>query len=520
MEKQTIDSWQFGKSLFKTSNHKNGSQSMEQLKMKLNESAFLRWFVLVLLSGLTFGTYWFQDCLGPLKGLFESELGFTSSQFGLIISSTTWANLALMIIVGGMALDRWGIRRTGIAFGLLATLGATLVALAGRGTFGHEGKSMLIVMIVGRILFGTGLETVCVMVQRTIVKWFKGFELALAMAVNMGFGRLGSAGTNFFGLDIAHGSVAPALSFAASLIGLGFILFIIYLIFDVKFDKQLLAERVSLQASEDQFKFSDLLKLLTNRSFILIGLLCVFFYSAVFPFIQYTPDLLVNKFGFSYSLPDLHGLSVFEKIKELLHNGAKVTSFIPLGTILFTPIFGTLVDKKGKAASLMILGSLLLIFAHVSLSVFNSVTLGYVGLFSLGIAFSLVPAAMWPSVAKIVAEKRLGTAYATMFTIQNYGLSAFYWGIGRVLDLTNKAVVDKIQSAREVLLASGMNPSEVPRKIEEMKTLGALPMYNYTVPVLMLVGLGIISIFLAYQLRAADKKQGYGLELPSGVKEA
>ena len=161
-----------------------------------------------------------------------------------------------------------------------------------------------------------------------------------------------------------------------------------------------------------------------------------------------------------------------------------------MGTILFTPIFGNFVDKRGKAASLMILGSLLLIFAHLSLSIFNNVVLGYFGLLSLGIAFSLVPAAMWPSVAKIVAENRLGTAYASMFTIQNWGLGLFFWGIGAVLDLANRDDLDAIRAGEQV--------------------------YNYTVPIFLLVILGVVSIFLAFQLRKADAKQKFGLELPSG----
>jgi MFS family permease len=280
-----------------------------------------------------------------------------------------------------------------------------------------------------------------------------------------------------------------------------------------------------------------------------IALLCVAFYSAVFPFIQYAPDLLVNKFGFTYDLPksadyfSLFGsqsmgnvaiyLSLFlfglgfsmipSKIKNMggkiaslaiigllfilfirglwnstfsvwFQNGPKTASLIPMGTILFTPIFGNLVDKKGKAASLMILGSVLLIFAHLSLSLFNSPVLGYFGLLSLGIAFSLIPAAMWPSVAKIVKESRLGTAYASMFTIQNWGLALFFWGIGAILDLANRQDLEAIR-------AGEMN-------------------YNYTIPIFMLVILGVISIFLAFQLKRADEKQKFGLELPSGEKPA
>ena len=520
---------------------------METAKRMLNASAPLRWLVLVLISGLLFSTYWFNDCLGPLKSLMESQLGFDSSQFGLLVASTTWANLALMIIVGGMALDRWGIRKTGTIFGLLATGGAFIVAFASKGLFGQSEGTMLTWMIIGRILFGTGLETVCVMVSRTIVKWFKGYELALAMAINVGFGRLGTAGTNFFGVDIAGGNVDTGLIFAASLIGLALIMFLAYLIFDVKIDKQRrdLAEAEG-PSGEDQFKLKDLLGLITNPSFIFIALLCVAFYAAVFPFIQYAPDLLVNKFGFSSKMPDLSTMSFWQKIAAFFQNGPKVTSLIPLGTILFTPIFGRMIDKKGKAASVMIVGSLLLIFAHLSLSVINNVALGYLGLLALGVAFSLVPAAMWPSVAKIVPENRLGTAYATMFTIQNYGLSAFFWGIGKMVNITNPETVEKIQRTRDLLIENGVSKNKIPdiidqlkmsveieplkgllsdaglsmekipQLIEKLQSYGEIKAYDYTWAIFMLVFLGIFSIFLAYLLKFFDRRQGYGLELPSG----
>ncbi|MFH1945411.1 MAG: MFS transporter, partial [Acidobacteriota bacterium] len=300
---------------------------------------------------------------------------------------------------------------------------------------------------------------------------------------------------------------------AASIILLGTILFLAYLMFDVRLDKQM--AETQEEKAQDKFHFRDVIDLLTNRSFIFIALLCVAFYSAVFPFLQYAPDLLVNKFGFTLSMPDLGGMTLWQKIMAYLQNGPKVAGLIPLGTILFTPIFGRMVDKKGKAASVMIIGSVLLIYAHVTLSMLNSVLLGYSGLFALGVAFSLVPAAMWPSVARIVDEKRLGTAYATMFTIQNYGLSAFYWGIGKVLDVANPKVVAQVQSVRDGLVAQGLSPEVVSTRLEEMRATGEVAAYNYTLPILMLVVLGVISIFLAFQLRIADRKQGYGLELPS-----
>jgi len=489
---------------------------MEQVKKRLNESAAIRWLALLLLSGLIFATYWFNDCLGPLKGLMETELGFSPSEFGKIVASVAWANMALMIILGGIALDRWGARKTGIIFSSVAILGAFIMAFATKGAFGADKQSMLVWLIVGRVLFGMGLETICVMSTRTIVKWFKGYELAMAMAINVAIGRLGSAGCNFFGIEVAGGSVYTGLVFAASLIGLAMIMFLLYLIFDVKFERREKELGHTGDASqEDKFKLQDMKDLMTNPSFLYITFLCVFFYAGVFPFIQYAPDLLINKFGFTSAMPDLTHASFWEKVYAFFHNGPKVTSLIPLGTILFTPIFGRVVDKKGKAASLMILGSLLLIFAHLSLSVFNNVALGYFGLLSLGVAFSLVPAAMWPSVSKIVPLKRLGTAYATMFTIQNYGLSAFFWGIGKMLAVTNPAIVNQIQSTRDQLIASGVSTVNIPDRIDALKAAGEIPPYDYTIPILMLVFLGVISIVLSYQLKRSDKKQNYGLELPS-----
>jgi len=541
---------------------------METIKKTLKDNAAIRWLVLFLISGLTFGTYWFQDFFSGIKPLMITEMGITSSQFGTLIQWTTWANIFGMIIIGGIILDNWGIRRTGIVFGLLAAAGAALTALGAAGVFSKDLDSQLWTMMIGRLLFGSGLEVVCVIAMRTIVKWFKGYELALAMAINMGFGRLGSTLGQALSIDIGNGVVSPAVNFAATLIGIGFLMFLLYIMFDVKVDKQTKGS----EEKEEPFRFSDLVKLITNRSFIFIALLCVTFYSAVFPFMQYAPDLLVNKFSFSYDLPDsaniilfgsksLGNASVFiglfifalavtlvpsrfknrqgqtvsliiilvlfvafiyslsDTLSQWLVNGPKTASLIPLGSILFTPIFGKIVDSRGRAASLMILGSLLLIFAHLTLSIFDSVVLGYFGLLSLGIAFSLVPAAMWPSVAKIVPENRLGTAYATMFTIQNIGLNLLFKGIGWVLDKANPDVVSQLQSSRESLEAQGLDNLQISEKLQEMQFVThEIQAFNYTTPILMLVGLGVIAMFLAFMLKRSDRKQGYGLEMPSGAK--
>ncbi len=513
----------------------------------LRDSTAMRWFVLILISGLTFSTYWFQDFMSGLKGIMESEMGFSSEEFGRIIGLTTIANMFGMILIGGVILDKWGIRLTGYVFGILATIGASTTALAAAGFFGHDKGTILTMMIIGRIMFGSGLEILCVLATRTIVKWFKGFEMALAMAINIGFGRLGTALGMASSLDIGGGRFSPAVTFAATLIALSFLMFLIYTFFDARIDKQQKDALIpGTEEPDEEFKLADFVKLITDKSFIYITLLCVTFYAAVFPFIQYAPDMLINKFGFTAKLPASGSVMIFgsealgivavylilfvfalafsivpSRISNLnyrriftfslvtvfavivfnfwgilqvwLHNGSKTASLIPLGTIIFTPIFGNYVDRKGKAASLMMLGSCLLIFAHLSLSLSNSVVLGYLALVSLGIAFALVPAAMWPSVAKIVPESRLGTAYATMFTVQNWGLGAFFWGIGAMLDYVNH---DKLAAIREGKMT-----------------------YDYTIPIMMLVVCGIISIFLAALLKKADAKQAYGLEFPSSAKK-
>ena len=275
---------------------------MNTIQKTLQDKASIRWTMLILLSALMFATYWFQDFYGGLKGLMESELGFTSEQFGRVIGLTTIANMFGMIIVGGIMLDKWGIRVAGLVFGGLAAVGGIISALATSGFFGDSPSTRLTMMIVGRILFGSGLEVTCVVATRTIVKWFSGYELALAMSINVGFGRLGSALGIAISPDIANGHVSAAVTLAATLIVLALIFFIIYSFFDIKLDRQR-ASGNSKDSADEDFRFNDLVKLATNPSFIYIALLCVSFYAAVFPFIQYAADMLVNKFGFMYLLP-------------------------------------------------------------------------------------------------------------------------------------------------------------------------------------------------------------------------
>jgi len=533
----------------------------EKIKQTLKDYASMRWTVLFMVSMLMFGTYWFQDFFSGLKPLMESQLGITSTGFSTMIGLTSIATMFGMVVIGGMILDKWGIRLTVLVFGTVATLGGVISALGANDVFSSDPSTRLLIMTIGRIIFGVGLETTCVIITRTVVKWFKGYELALALSINMGIGRLGSAIGIAISPDIGGGKVPAAVTLAATLIGVGFLIYIIYLIVDVKLDKQLAkTSKVNIEEEEEEdFRFADLKKLLTNKAFWFIALLCVAFYSAVFPFMQYAPDLLINEFGFSFKTVQTNtltnilifiGLFIFGLAFPLLptniknkkgkiasviitgilfagyiylfrntfaifvKNGPKAAAFLPMGTILFTPIFGRFVDRKGKAASVMLLGSALLIFSHFVFAFLHSLLLCYISLFSLGIAFSLVPAAMWPSVAKIVPERRLGTAYATMFTVQNWGLFTFNKGIGTVLDWTNPKIVNQIQGLRENLLAQGMSKFEVSQRIQHLRNIGEIPPYDYTVPISLFIICGVVSIFLALKLRKTSKEKNIGLEKP------
>jgi len=442
----------------------------------LKDSKVFRWAMMVITSLLIFAAYWFYDVFSPLKDLMMTDLGIDSGSFGIVISATTWANCLGMIVIGGMILDKWGIRVSSVIFGALVTFGAALTTLGASDLITTDSTDRLLLMAAGRIIFGIGTEIVGVIVSVIIVKWFKGYELAMAMALSTGFGRLGSYFAVSFSLDIAGNRVMPVLGVATALIAVAFLFILVYLIFDRMLDQQVLESGLF---EDEKFHVSDFLKLIRNPTFLWITSLCVMYYSAVFPFIgAYGPSILHDKFGFTLNLPEGSGsLSFWDWVRAYVTNGPRIAGLIPLASLIFTPIFGAFVDRKGKAVSMMLLGSVLLIFAHVSLTFFNINALTYVALICLGIAFSLVPAAMWPSVAKIVPESRLGTAYATMFTVQNWGLALFYWLPGQLLKSTDS---------------------------------------NYTTAFAPFVILGFVSIACAIQLGRSDRKYGYGLELPSG----
>jgi nitrate/nitrite transporter NarK len=399
-----------------------------KMKKKLNESKTMRWVVLIVASFAMATNYYFYDALAPLADLIRMNLGFSSTEYGFFISAYSIPNVFLaMAVLGGIILDRTGIRITGFSFIFLMAIGGSITAYGASETFLSGGfgygfmnsfltnySPALKMMSLGFFVFGLGAETSIVVLSKVIVKWFKGKELALALGLNLAIGRLGAALAFTLSPRLIYPEWTTAIWFGVLLLWVGLLFFMFYMLLDLKLDRQV---EIDLKDPEDDFKWSDLKDLVTNRSVIFITLLCVTFYSAVFPFLKFAPDLLMNKFGMARAL------------------AGDVTSYLMYGTILLTPLFGWIADNKGKSATLMYLGSGLLIIAHLMFA--KTYIEPRIPIVLLGIAFSLVPAAMWPAVTKIVKQSKLGTAYGFMFSVQNIGLWLFPLLIGFVIDSSN-----------------------------------------------------------------------------------
>jgi len=463
------------------------SGKMNQLSKVLRDYPGMRWAMMLLVSFLMAANYFFYDVLSPLKATLQEQLNMTSQDYGIIVGFYAFPNtFLLMAILGGIILDKMGIRPTGFLFAVFMLIGAALTAYGAtdyyhQGGIGYDFMNSFLtkyspevkMMSLGMLIFGLGAETSIVVTNKILVKWFKGYEIALAFALTLGMARVGTALAFLIPESMAQTfNYTTPIWLGVLLLLIGFLGFVVYMMYDVKLDRQVIVPG-SLIAKDEEFHISDLGKLFTNRSFLFITALCVTFYAAVFPFLKYAPDFIYHKYGISRETAGM------------------VASLLPFGTVVFTPLFGYFVDKIGKSASMMIYGSLMLIVIHLlfSLTSFNP----YVLMILLGIAFSLVPAAMWPSVARIVPETRIGTAYGTMFSLQNLGLFAVPILAGTILDSTNP----------------GITP-------EMIKTGAQL---NYTPTILMFVAFGVIGVIFAFLLKWDDKHSGYGLELPSNHKE-
>lgn len=410
----------------------------------IKDVPFARWAVLILSSAVMFFNYYFYDALSPLKDLMQENLGFSSSDYGTFMSAYSVPNVfLLMAVIGGIILDKLGIRLTGTTFISLMAIGSAITAYGASetylaGGFGYDFMASfwpnvspaLKMMYLGFFVFGLGAETSIVVLSKVIVKWFKGKEIALALGLNLAIGRLGTALALNLSPQLAEVEWTNAIWFGVMLLWVGLLIFLLYTLLDLKIDRQI-RERIP-HDPEDEFRWKDLKFLVTNRTFIFITLLCVTFYSAVFPFVKYAPDLLMNKYDLGRQI------------------SGNISSILMYGTIVLTPVFGWIADYKGKSATLMYLGSALLIAAHLMFA--KTMIPPYIPIFILGVAFSLVPAAMWPAVTKIVGENKIGTAYGFMFSVQNLGLWALPILIGVVLDSSNPNYQTELTNSQFVSL--------------------------------------------------------------------
>ena len=447
----------------------------EKIVKKLNDSTAMRWTALCMVAFVMLCGYVLADVMDPLKPLLEKELLWTSSEYGIFTSAYGWFNVfLLMLIFGGMILDRMGVRFTGMASSIVMVVGCAIKYAAIAGYIGNMTDtilgihSMVFYASIGFAIFGVGVETAGITVSKIIVKWFKGKEMALAMGMEMATARIGTMLAMLITVPIANAfhSVAAPILLCLILLCIGFISMFIYTFMDRKLDSQLANE----EEAEEPFKVSDIIPIIKNKGFWLIAILCVLFYSAVFPFLKYAADLMVQKYHVSTTW------------------AGSIPSLLPLGTLFLTPLFGYVYDRIGKGASIMILGSLMLIGVHLvfALPFLDNWVIAVVLTVILGIAFSLVPSAMWPSVPKIIPEKQLGTAYSLIFWVQNWGLMGVPLLIGVVLDKFCKHV----------------GP-------------GNVVTYDYTLPMVIFTAFGVLALIFALMLKAEDKKKHYGLEEPN-----
>ena len=447
----------------------------EQLKQKLNDSKVLRWSVLALVAFTMLCGYFLTDVMSPLKPMLEKELLWDSLDYGFFTSAYGWFNVfLLMLIFGGIILDKMGVRFTGMGACLLMVFGCGLKYYAVSTTF-PEGallfgfKMQVALAALGYAIFGVGVEIAGITVSKVIVKWFKGKELALAMGLEMATARIGTMLAMAVTVPFAKyfQSVSAPVLLCLIMLCIGTISYMVYIVMDRKLEASMSAEE---EEKEEPFRMSDVFLIIKNKGFWLIALLCVLFYSAVFPFIKYATDLMVNKYHVEQELAGF------------------IPSLLPLGTLFLTPFFGNLYDRKGKGATIMIIGAIMLFGVHLlfALPILNEWWFATLVMIVLGIAFSLVPSAMWPSVPKIIPEKQLGTAYALIFWVQNWGLMGVPALIGWVLDTYCK-----------------------------LDTTNGGPAYDYTLPMVIFCCFGIVALFIALMLKREDKKKGYGLELPN-----
>ncbi len=459
---------------------------VEKLQRTLRDNAAARWTVLVLVASMMFFAYMFVDILSPLASLLNDSLGWDQGVFGTYAAGEYLLNVFGFLIIAGIILDKMGVRFTGLLSASLMVIGAGIKVIGISSWFQTTACAEWLnswwttmpasakMAMFGFMIFGCGCEMAGTTVSKILAKWFKGKEMALAMGLEMAIARLGVFAAMWLSPLISEdfavngvNSVSAPLIFAALLLVIGLLNFTVFTIMDSRFDAQLIAtgEMTAVHDPEDEFHVSDLKQIFSSKMFWIIALLCVLYYSAIFPFQRFATNYLEETLAISNA------------------EAAGLFKWFPILAMVLTPFLGAYIDNKGKGASMMLLGAVIMIICHCVfafvLPAYPSKTLAFVTILVLGVSFSLVPASMWPSVPKIIDEKVLGSAYCLIFWVQNVGLCLVPLLIGKLRVATN----------------------------------------GYLVPMIVFASFGVLAFFLSLALKVEDRRKGYGLELPNKVKK-
>ncbi len=454
---------------------------VQKLQHTLRDSAFARWTVLILVASMMFFAYMFVDMLSPLASVLNESLGWDQGVFGTYASAEYILCVFGFLIFAGIILDKMGVRFTGLLSAGLMVLGASIKYIGISEWFDANNITWLNswwtampgsakMAAFGFMIFGCGCEMAGTTVSKILAKWFKGKEMALAMGLEMAIARIGVFAAMAFSPAISEHfatngtpSIIASLLFAALLLVVGLLNFFVFTIMDSKFDKQLIAigEATEMKDPEDEFHVSDLGKIFSSKMFWIIALLCVLYYSAIFPFQRFATNFLEETLMISNA------------------EASGLFKWFPILAMVLTPFLGMFIDYKGKGASMMMIGAIIMVICHsifaFVLPIYPSKILALCTILVLGVSFSLVPASMWPSVPKIIDEKILGSAYCLIFWVQNIGLCLVPMLIGKLRVSTD----------------------------------------GYVVPMIVFASFGVIAFALSLALKVEDKKKGYGLELPN-----
>ena len=450
----------------------------QKIQKLMNDSPIARWTVLVLVASMMFFAYMFVDVMSPLKSLVESNLGWDSGVFGKYAASEYIVNVCGFLIIAGVILDKLGVRFSGVLSAAMMVAGAGIkfigisdwfqtTALCGwLGTWWVEMPASAKMASLGFMIFGCGCEMEGTNVSKILAKWFKGKEMALAMGLEMAIARLGVFAVMWIAPIISakfDSSIIAPLGFCGCLLVIGLLNFIIFGVMDRKFDDQLVEAGLATEekSPEDEFHVSDLKAIFTSKMFWIVALLCVLYYSAIFPFQRYAPNFLEETLGVDAA------------------TAARLFSCFPILAMCLTPFLGIVLDRIGKGATMLMAGAVIMIACHLSfaflLPLFPYKWFAVTLIVILGVSFSLVPAALWPSVPKIIDEKILGSAYCLIFWVQNIGLCFVPMLIGSLRQSTG----------------------------------------SYLVPMIVFSSFGVLAFVFSILLKMEDRRKGYGLEEPN-----